>query len=293
MTRQGGLGHRRGVHAPDTESRRPLHAHAALLAAAALAVACFGPLGCTKKPVYRAALDDAHGIEPGAPAFAAGVRVGSVRSVKVEGDKAVVTFELSKENHLAFHADACATAMPIHEKGALYVQLGTQGSLDKGTALPECDLLPKAVRSTVSQIGKVFKGALDAFAKNARPLPPAQAPCAKVSVRIARVGSAPPAMGELHPRLTVQLEIDNASNASVSFPGGDAAGFLDAKHDALEVDTSAGADGWFMPFTVPAHGKHAVTVVFTDAAAKPVSLNVDLGYGMLQSCRLEARLAGP
>jgi len=257
-----------------------------------LVVTCAGPLACTKGPTFRVAFADAHGMAPGDSVFAAGVPVGRVRDVRVVGDKAIVTFEETGKNRVAFHADACAAVMNVQGRAALYMQLGSQGTLAKGAAMPECDLVPKAMKTAVGQIGKALVGALGTLAKNVTPVPPDEAPCAKVSVRVTGTAPLPPDADGTQPRLRLLLEVDNASDAKVSFPAGGDAGFLDAKKHALEVDSGAAAGSWFMPFTVPAHGKHAVAVVFTDAGAKPTTLTADLGYGMLQSCRLQAKIGG-
>jgi hypothetical protein len=239
-------------------------------------------------PEYTAQLDDGSGLTAGAPVFAAGVEVGKVKQVLVAGDQVKVVFEVERQHQLAFHGDACAMALPVREKGSLYLRLGETGTLEKGAPLPQCHLVGDAVRAAVKEVGGAVNQAVDALISRLGPAAPGQAPCGKLSVRI--TGSAP---GQSEPGQRVQLLFDNASDSKVSLPSVKSASFLDEKRNTLEVTLTPGGSSWFMPFSVPPHAKSSVGVQFAQVGAQPRTLELDVGYAFLESCHLVAQLEGP
>ncbi len=262
------------------EPRRSLSLFA-IAACAALACAC-------GDPEYRAHLDDGSGLKAGAPVFVSGLEVGKVKSVTLQGDAVEVTFTVQRQHQLVLHADACALALPVRDQGSLYVRPGSQGALEKGAPLPQCHLLGDAIRSAVKEVGGAVNEAIDALVSRLAPPAPGAAPCGKVSLRLTASKAA-----DSEPGQRVQLEVDNPTDAKVSFPSVSSAKFLDAGGQELEVATQSGGSLWFMPFSVNAHAKSSVGVQFVKPGAKPASVELDLGFGLLNSCRLHATLEGP
>ena len=58
---------------------------------------------------YHARFDDAGGLREGAAVYVAGVRVGRVDSVKLDGEKADMAFSLDRDPALVVRADACVS----------------------------------------------------------------------------------------------------------------------------------------------------------------------------------------
>jgi phospholipid/cholesterol/gamma-HCH transport system substrate-binding protein len=58
-------------------------------------------------PEISVALDDAAGLRGGAPVYVAGVQVGRVTNVRLEGERARVAFQVNPEAKLTLHDDAC------------------------------------------------------------------------------------------------------------------------------------------------------------------------------------------
>jgi hypothetical protein len=54
-------------------------------------------------------MDDASGLAAGAPVYVSGVRVGTVQSAKLEGDKARVEFDVEGGSGVIMRRDACAS----------------------------------------------------------------------------------------------------------------------------------------------------------------------------------------
>jgi len=58
---------------------------------------------------FHARFDDAGGLREGAQVYVAGVRVGRVGAVRLDGDKARVDFTLDTAAEVAVHEDACVS----------------------------------------------------------------------------------------------------------------------------------------------------------------------------------------
>ena len=90
--------------------------------------------GCTRRQEIQARLADADGLQAGDMVRVAGVEVGRVSAVGVEGEQAALT--LSLDHDLAIHAEACVSIEGTQSDRTLRLDPGTSGELHG--AIPPC-----------------------------------------------------------------------------------------------------------------------------------------------------------
>ena len=237
-------------------------------------------LGCSK-PSIRVALDSAEGLAKGSRVYAAGVTVGEVESVRMDGVQAEVTFLLKPGNTLSLRADACAMSLP-HEEGALLLLFpGKELERLSRPAVPACDageprllslkLLAGSGGGALSQAIHRFLEELNdvgppPLAMNDGGLGPRACGALLVSrLRLEQVGAVPlvlPAGGK-----RLWLSVENRGESPVSL---ETATFLDAKGViALQAHVPEEAD-LFMSVSIPAHTRREVSAVFAGSKANNV-----------------------
>ena len=88
--------------------------HALLLGVVGCTIALSG---CDRS--LEARLEDAAGLEEDAPVYFAGVRVGQVDSVRINGERADIELTVESSHDVTLHRDACAVAGRYQETPAL------------------------------------------------------------------------------------------------------------------------------------------------------------------------------
>jgi phospholipid/cholesterol/gamma-HCH transport system substrate-binding protein len=81
-------------------------------------------------PELSALFDDAAGLRGGAPVYVSGVQVGRVQNVRLEGERARVTFQIMPEAKLKLHDDACLSVGHYGLAGEAHLRLepGTEAA---------------------------------------------------------------------------------------------------------------------------------------------------------------------
>lgn len=129
-----------------------------------LLVGCDTPTGDAP---FSVVMDDAGGMRPGAPVYVAGVQVGRVKSVGLDGTKARVDFALGTDPKITVRKDACASVGRYGLAGDAHLTLEPGADpapvLDKGRI--ECvkshgELEASAARSLAS-VEKILSAALE------------------------------------------------------------------------------------------------------------------------------------
>lgn len=100
----------------------------------ALAVALAMITGCSSRNEFVAQVPSADGIGAGAPVQVAGVTVGEVAGLGVQGDQAVLTLKVDDE--IAVHSEACVLLTDVGGRRSVVLQPGTSGELHG--AIPSC-----------------------------------------------------------------------------------------------------------------------------------------------------------
>lgn len=150
-----------------TVSPRPQIARATTLL---LALALIST-GCTRRQEIQARLADADGLHAGDQVRVAGVEVGRVSAIGVEGDQAALT--LSLDHDLALHAEACVTVEGTPSDRTLRLDPGTSGELHG--AIPPCQsngllrMMLDATDALGMTVGMVFDTARQAQQAGAEP----------------------------------------------------------------------------------------------------------------------------
>jgi hypothetical protein len=253
-------------------------------------------LACAKAPL-RAALDDAAGLEAGSAVYAAGVNVGTVREVRVEGERAVVSFELRAGHALSLRADACAMSLPT-EGSALLLVFPGKDLAPLPAALPACEAHEQRV-ATLKKLALSGTGALNLavrrFLEQLEQRPsasPAAGPCEALSVsrlRIEPVHAVPVLLPRGGHRLWLSLE--NRSPSPVAL---ETTTFMDARGSVAAQARLPESDELLMSLAIPAHTRREVSAVFEGTRANQVSA-VELEAAWVDapaadSCRVRWRL---
>ncbi|QWF83867.1 MCE family protein [Amycolatopsis sp. CA-230715] len=103
---------------------------------------------------YHAVFTDALGVKPGSDVRIAGVRVGKVARMALDGRTALVTFEVADDQEIP--ADAKATVRYADLLGARYVSLAPGGDASK--RLPENGTIPVAHTAPALDLTALFNG---------------------------------------------------------------------------------------------------------------------------------------
>jgi ABC-type transporter Mla subunit MlaD len=59
---------------------------------------------------YFVSMEDASGLGAAAPVFVSGVRIGTVQTVRLDGNRARIDFDVESQSGVTLHEDACASA---------------------------------------------------------------------------------------------------------------------------------------------------------------------------------------
>lgn len=233
---------------------------------------CSLALGCAKPPIH-VALDSAGGLAKGSRVYAAGVAVGEVESVRVDGVQADVAFTLRPGHTLSLRADACAMSLPDEGGSLLLLFPGKDLERLSPRAVPGCEpgeqrlvtlrQLANAGGDALSQSIQRFLGGLSP--RDAGPLEA----CGSLSVsrlRVEQVSAVPLLLPSGGKRLW--LSVENRGESPVSL---DTATFLDARGTiAAQAHVPEEAD-LFMSISIPAHTRREVSAIFAGTKANQVS----------------------
>jgi ABC-type transporter Mla subunit MlaD len=116
---------------------------------------------------YFVAMDDAAGLGAAAPVFVSGVRVGTIQTVRLDGNRARVEFDIESTSGVTLREDACASAGWY--SGAISPHLKLEVGSDAARALGNGGEI-KCVRSsattaeaekTLASLRKVLDSALE------------------------------------------------------------------------------------------------------------------------------------
>ena len=228
--------------------------------------------GCSK-PVIHIALDSAEGLVKGSRVYAAGVAVGEVDSVRVDGVQADVSFTLRPGNELSLRADACAMSLP-DEGGALLI-LFPGKELERLSARPVPACEPGEQRlSSLKQLASSGGGALSQsirrFLEGLTDEAPAEArPCGALSVsrlRMEQVSAVPVLLPSGGKRLW--LTVENRGETAISL---ETATFMDARGTVSPQAHVPEEADLFMMVSIPAHTRREVSAIFPGTKANQVS----------------------
>ena len=238
-------------------------------------------LGCAK-PALHASLESAGGLTKGSWVYAAGVTVGAVDEVALDGVQADVTFSLRPGNTLALRADACAMSLPDEDGALLLLFPGKELERLSPRSVPSCvqgERLLISLRQLASSGGGALSQGIHRFLEELRDVgPPPLVPsdgglgtraCGALSVsrlRIEQVSAVPlllPSGGK-----RIWLSVENRGESPVSL---ETATFLDARGTvALQARVPEAAD-LFMSVSIPGHTRREVSAVFAGSKANQVS----------------------
>lgn len=97
-------------------------------------VVAFALGACSSGTTHTAVLGDATGLVEGAPVMVAGVRVGEIEAVTVQGTSAHITFRVESDHEVALKSDACVTRQGTE----LNLFVGQESAAFDGHNLPSC-----------------------------------------------------------------------------------------------------------------------------------------------------------
>ena len=248
---------------------------------------------------YHARLNDGAGLGEGDPVLVSGVRVGQVEAVRVIEGQVDVELSVEDEHEVTLRTDACAMALPRDGQPTLVIAPGTGAVLEEDRPIPQCELaggqlgdlmrgLGEGLGQMLEQLGQGLLGGGSAGGGGGSgggsggggglqlpiplpsPSPPPNPPggaagrCDAIRVRADRVEDVPAT-----PLLLAQgghrvwLVFENDGDGAVEIGPLSEASFVDATGQALvPARMPSESQGWFMPFTVPAHGTARRSVVF-------------------------------
>lgn len=235
-------------------------------------VVALSVLGCAR-PQLHASLDSVEGLARGSRVYAAGVTVGEVESVRLDGVLADVAFTLRPGNTLSLRADACAMSLPDEQGALLLLFPGKElERLDK-RPVPACE--PHEQRLTaLKQLASSGSGALSqAINRFLNALADAEtqpaAGCGALSVsrlRIEPVSAVPLVLPSGGRRLW--LAVENRGESPVSL---ETATFLDSKGSVALQARVPEPDDLFMSVSIAPHTKREVSAIFEGTKANQVS----------------------
>jgi hypothetical protein len=116
-------------------------------------------------PELSAVLDDAGGLRGGAPVYVAGVQVGRVQNVRLEGERARVAFQIMPESKLTLRGDACVGVgrYGVAGEAHLVVEPGTTSApvLTRGqiTCVRSGDKLVADAQRAIDSLGTILTAA--------------------------------------------------------------------------------------------------------------------------------------
>lgn len=230
-------------------------------------------LGCAR-PLVHASLESAEGLAKGSRVYAAGVTVGEVDSVRLDGVTADVAFSLRPGNTLSLRADACAMSLPDEQGALLLLFPGKElERLDK-RPVPACEphehrltALKQLASSGSGALSQAITRFLSALAE-AEALPPGKA-CGTLSVRALRIEpvSAVPLVLPTGGR-RLWLAVENRGESPVSL---ETATFLDARGTVAPQARVPEPDDLFMRVSIAPHTKREFSAIFEGTRANQVS----------------------
>lgn len=234
---------------------------------------CSLALGCAKPPIH-VALDSAGGLAKGSRVYAAGVVVGEVESVRVDGVQADVAFTLRPGHTLSLRADACAMSLPDEEGALILLFPGKDLERLSPRAVPACEAGEQrlvSLRQLASSGGGALSQSIHRFLGALSPprdAGPREA-CGALAVsrlRVEQVGAVPLLLPSGGKRLW--LSVENRGESPVSL---ETATFLDARGTvAAQAHVPEEAD-LFMSISIPAHTRREVSAIFAGTKANQVS----------------------
>ncbi|MDP2269552.1 MAG: MlaD family protein [Archangium sp.] len=229
-------------------------------------------LGCAKPPLH-AVLEQAEGLTKGSRVYAAGVSVGEVEAVRLEGVQADVSFKLREGNTLSLRIDACAMSLP--EDGSALLLLFPGKELERLSAnVPACELNEHrlvALRQLANSGGGALSQAIRRYFAELRttaPLVDGPKACGALEVsrlRIEEVSAVPLLLPSGGKRLWLAVENRGESPGSL-----ETATFLDSRGTIAQVRVPEAAD-LFTSVTIPAGARREVSAIFEGSRANQVS----------------------
>ena len=229
-------------------------------------------LGCSKA-LLHVALDSAGGLGKGSRVYAAGVAVGEVESVVVDGVQADVSFSLRPGHSLSLRADACAMSLPDEEGALLLLFPGKELERLSSRPVPACE--PGEQRlATLKQLASSGGGALSQsihrFFEELGEIDAGVArACGSLSVsrlRVEQVGAVPVLLPSGGKRLW--LTVENRGESAVAV---ETATFLDARGTVSPQAHVPEEADLFMTVSIPAHTRREVSAIFPGTKANQVS----------------------
>lgn len=254
--------------------------------------------GCARD--LRATLDSAEGLAPGSRVYAAGIAIGKVERVQVEGERAEVRFSLEPGHTLSLRLDACALSLPSEGGALLLVFPGKDLEPLRGPLAP-CDTgehrltsLKNLAASGGGALGLSVRRFLEGLAVATAPAdePTGRGPCGALTVsrlRTEQVAAVPLLLPTGGRRLW--LSVENRGGAPVSL---ETATFIDQRGTVARQAHLPEDDDLFMSLAIPAHTTREVSAVFAGARANQVSA-VEVEASFIDSatpdgCRVRWRL---
>ena len=238
-------------------------------------------VGCSK-PALHAALENAAGLDHGSRVYAAGVAVGEVDRVSVEGLLADVRFTLRPGQTLSLRADACAMSLPDGDGALLLLFPGKDLERLAERPVPACETEePRllSLKQLASSGGGALSQSIHRFLERLSEVgPPPVGPadggygphaCGALLVsrlRIEPVSAMPLVLPSGGKRLW--LTVENRGESPVSL---ETATFLDARGTVATQAHLAEAADLFMSVSIPGHTRREVSAVFAGARANQVS----------------------
>ncbi len=131
----------------------------------ALALALLGCDAVTAPAPLFVMMDDAGGVRPGAPVYMAGVQVGRVLTVQLEGGRARVEFAMGDEPKVVLHQDSCVSVghYGMAADAHLSVDPGTESSpvVDRGelTCVRALTKTQKSAERSLASVEKLLEQA--------------------------------------------------------------------------------------------------------------------------------------
>ena len=241
-----------------------------------LQVLALSLLGCAR-PALHASLESAEGLGKGSRVYAAGITVGEVDSVRVDGVTADVAFMLRPGNTLSLRVDACAMSLPDEHGALLLLFPGKELERLDARPVPACEpheqrvtALKQLASSGSGALSQAINRFLNALAEAETPPAPVPGkPCGALTVsrlRIETVGAVPLVLPSGGRRLW--LAVENRGENPVSL---ETATFLDARGSvALQARVPEPAD-LFMSVSIAPHTTREVSAVFEGTKANQVS----------------------
>lgn len=229
-------------------------------------------LGCASPPLH-ASLESAEGLGKGSRVYAAGVAVGEVKSVGVDGVTADVAFTLRPGTTLSLRADACAMSLPDEQGALLLLFPGKELERLDRRPVPGCE--PHEQRLTaLKQLASSGSGALSQAINRflntlAQAEPPRGKACGALLVsrlRTEPVGAVPVVLPAGGRRLW--LAVENRGESPVSL---EAATFLDARGGVAPRAHVPEDGALFSPVSIAPHTRREVSAIFAGSNASEVS----------------------